>query len=138
MARPAGFNFFDTNALLGMYKLHLCSSEQIQMLMDHARIGTPPGSMSNAKHSLGTVLDIGAGEGGVTKSLVDLSSKVIATETAPYMAKRLRKKLRIEVWNEDVATTALGESASRDPHTFDTVAPILLCQGARYLVLAWP
>jgi len=129
-----GLDFFDINALLGMYPLHLCSVDQLRLLASHTkRFAEPP--------RFGRVLDVGAGEGGVTKILKELSSQLIATETSSRMAERLRRRAGVEVWNEDISHTAKSE---RQGERFDMITflnvldrasrPISLLRAAHHLL----
>ena len=94
---------FDINGLLGIYPLHLWTSDQLQQLMQHA-----VGRESSARFA--AVLDVGSGHGEVTTILRnavvnnDNGSKLVTTETSPVMAKRL-ENLGFECWNEDISMT---------------------------------
>lgn len=70
---------YDANGLLGMHPMRLLGTEQWRDLFAHA--GLVPRE---------TLLDIGAGDGGVTATLAPLVSRVVASETSGPMARRLR------------------------------------------------
>jgi len=74
----AFFSDFDANALLGMYPMHLVSTAQAEKLL-----GGRPG---------GALLDVGAGDGGVTAQIAPLFDEVFATEMSRAMAWRLRRR----------------------------------------------
>ena len=82
---------------LDIYPLHVLSEEQLQKLFRHA------GRDAQARR----MLDIGAGVGGVTKSVEKmLSCEVVCTEMSPAMAARLRDRQGFSaVWEEDVSDT---------------------------------
>ena len=94
---------FDINGLLGIYPLHLWTSEQLEQLFQHA-----VGRDSSARFA--SVLDVGSGHGEVTtilrNAVVDINhgGKLITTETSPVMAQKL-EQLGFECWNEDISTT---------------------------------
>ena len=94
---------FDINGLLGIYPLHLWTSDQLQQLMQHA-----VGSDSSARFT--SVLDVGSGHGEVTtilrNAVVDNKNggKLVTTETSPVMAQKL-EHLGFECWNEDISLT---------------------------------
>jgi SAM-dependent methyltransferase len=68
---------FDTNGLLGMYPLFVASTEHWQALL--GAIPVP------------RLLDVGAGSGGVTRTLQPLAEHVVTTELSRQMAERLRR-----------------------------------------------
>jgi SAM-dependent methyltransferase len=68
---------FDANGLLDMYPLHIASTEQWRVLL-----GEQP-----AKR----LLDVGAGYGGVTRTLLPFAEQVVATELSAPMARSLRR-----------------------------------------------
>jgi SAM-dependent methyltransferase len=72
---------FEVNARLGMYSLHLAGTDTFAALLDRA-VGTRGG-----------LLDVGAGTGEVTAALAPLFDRVVATETSPAMARRIRARL---------------------------------------------
>jgi SAM-dependent methyltransferase len=67
---------FDANGLLDMYPLFVASTEQWRALLGEARVAR--------------LLDVGAGSGIVTQTLVPLAERVITTELSSRMAARLR------------------------------------------------
>ena len=79
---------FDANALLGMYPMHLLSTEQWKALLE------PEKDLR--------LLDVGAGSGDVSLALAPLFCEVVTTEVSRAMAFRLRRRgLRCEL--RDVA-----------------------------------
>lgn len=94
------FSDFDVNGLLGIYPMHVLSTEQWLELF-----GERPG---------GHLLDIGAGRGDVTSALGACFDRVTATETSRMMVKRLARR-GYEVISGDVATGLGGR-------TFDAVS----------------
>jgi SAM-dependent methyltransferase len=68
---------FDANGLLDMYPLHVASSEQWRALL-----GEQPAQR---------LLDVGAGYGGVTRTLLPFAERVVATELSAPMARSLRR-----------------------------------------------
>ncbi|MBN1606520.1 MAG: methyltransferase domain-containing protein [Polyangiaceae bacterium] len=69
---------FDANGLLGMYPMHLVSTEQASRLLGPC--------------ARGRLLDIGAGSGDVTAELAPLFGEVVTTELSWTMARRLRRR----------------------------------------------
>jgi 2-polyprenyl-3-methyl-5-hydroxy-6-metoxy-1,4-benzoquinol methylase len=69
---------FDVNGLLGMYPMHLLSTEQWRELLGTAAIER--------------CLDVGAGSGDITQTLMPLCSQTEASETSAHMVRRLRKR----------------------------------------------
>jgi len=68
---------FDVNGLLDMYPLFVASTEHWRLLLGPQRIGR--------------LLDVGAGSGNVTRTLVPLAEHVVTTETSRNMVERLRR-----------------------------------------------
>jgi len=68
---------FDVNGLLDMYPLFVASTEQWQLLLGQQRVPR--------------LLDVGAGSGNVTRTLVPLAEHVVTTELSRQMAERLRR-----------------------------------------------
>lgn len=68
---------FDVNGLLDMYPLFVASTEQWQTLLGSARVPR--------------LLDVGAGSGGVTRTLQPLAEHIVTTELSRHMAERLRR-----------------------------------------------
>lgn len=94
---------FDANGVLGMYALHVASTEQWRTLLGPERIER--------------VLDIGAGSGGVTRRLLPLAEQVITTELSRPMARRLRR-MGLECHELDITEQDLPEPRPR----FDLVS----------------
>ena len=61
---------FDANGLLGMHPMRLLGTSQWRALFAHAE-----------RSPRSTLLDVGAGDGGVTATLAPLFHEVVATET---------------------------------------------------------
>lgn len=72
---------YDAYGLLGMYGMHLLSTQQARELL--------PASKQQGTTSL---LDVGAGEGAVTAALAPLFTDVIATEASRVLRHRLRQR----------------------------------------------
>lgn len=70
----------DANALVGRGSMHVLSMEQAGRLL-----GRSPGDA-------GTLLDVGAGDGGVTARLAPLFDSVVATEASGPMVRRLQER----------------------------------------------
>jgi SAM-dependent methyltransferase len=68
---------FDANGLLDMYALHVASTEQWRTLLGKQRVLR--------------LLDVGAGSGGVTRTLLPLADHVVTTELSAPMARSLRR-----------------------------------------------
>ncbi len=67
---------FDANGLLGMYPMHLVSQGQFTRLLGDVRRGS--------------LLDVGAGSGDVTRVVAPLFERVVVTELSKPMCRRLR------------------------------------------------
>lgn len=92
---------FNANALLGLYPMHLLSTDQARRLL----AGLSPRSL----------LDVGAGSGDITRQLAPIFSEVTTTETASFAARRLRRA-GLACVRTDLAD---GQGLGR---TFDVVA----------------
>jgi SAM-dependent methyltransferase len=68
---------FDINGLLGTYPMHVLGPAQWEHLLPDAS---------------GRLLDVGAGNGDVTRTLAPLFDDVTVVETSRYMARRLRRQ----------------------------------------------
>ncbi|HKO47289.1 MAG TPA: methyltransferase [Polyangiaceae bacterium] len=68
---------FDANGLLDMYPLFVASTEHWQLLLGQQRVVR--------------LLDVGAGSGNVTRTLLPLAEHVVTTELSRQMAARLRR-----------------------------------------------
>jgi 16S rRNA (adenine1518-N6/adenine1519-N6)-dimethyltransferase len=73
-----------------------------------------------------TVLEIGPGEGGLTKVLLEKARKVIAVEKDRKLVEFLKEKFkkeisegRLEVMNEDILRLELGKSSVNEPSERD-------------------
>ncbi|HEY4158611.1 MAG TPA: methyltransferase [Polyangiaceae bacterium] len=103
---------FDANGWLGMYPMHLASSEQWRTLL-----GDEP---------IASLLDVGAGSGAVTRALLPLCRDVLTTETSRPMARRLARS-GICCRRVDLALEPLGEE-----RRFDLVACLNVLDRASY------
>jgi SAM-dependent methyltransferase len=83
---------FDVNGWLDMYSLFLASSEHWRALLGERKARR--------------LLDVGAGAGKVTETLMPLTEHVVATELSAPMARRLRR-MGIECHELDLAEQAL-------------------------------
>jgi SAM-dependent methyltransferase len=79
---------FDANGMLDMYSLFLASSEQWRAVL--------------GAREAERLLDVGAGSGKVTQTLMPFAKQVTATELSPPMARRLRR-MGIECHEIDLA-----------------------------------
>jgi SAM-dependent methyltransferase len=68
---------FDANGLLDMYPLFVASTEHWRLLLGPERVAR--------------LLDLGAGSGNVTRTLLPLAEHVVTTELSRPMAERLRR-----------------------------------------------
>ncbi|CAK9070766.1 Methyltransferase-like protein 9 [Durusdinium trenchii] len=84
-------NEFDLQALLYPASSHLITKEQLEKLFSHAGMD---------RLAMETILDVGAGDGCITKHLRDLGASVVTTETSLGRACRLRMS-GYEVWCEE-------------------------------------
>jgi SAM-dependent methyltransferase len=71
----------NANTFLGMYKMHVLDTSNARQLLD-----VPLGD------TLGSLLDIGAGDGNVTVELSSLFDEVLATEASYWCSYRLKQK----------------------------------------------
>jgi SAM-dependent methyltransferase len=83
---------FDANGLLDMYPLHVASTAQWRALLGAQRVPR--------------LLDVGAGYGGVTRTLLPFAEHVVATELSQPMARSLRR-MGVECHALDVTSTDL-------------------------------
>jgi SAM-dependent methyltransferase len=83
---------FDVNGLLDMYPLFVASTEQWRLLLGPQKVGRS--------------LDIGAGSGNVTRTLLPLTEHLVTTELSRQMAERLRRS-GLECHELDLAEHAL-------------------------------
>ncbi len=91
---------YDVNGLLDMYPMYL--------------LGSPAWETLLTGQKRGTLLDVGAGDGGLTRYLAPLFREVTTTEASWAMARRLRKR-GYECWQQDIGETPL-------PYTYDCVS----------------
>ena len=117
--RWAGMSHFDANGLLNMYPLHLCSTDHLTALKAAAGVA----------NSWRSGLDVGAGDGRITKQLQPLfTDPLAATETSKWMTRRLRTA-GFSAWHGDLCaeggaaglSLALKQEES-EPCKFDVVA----------------
>ena len=73
---------YDANAALGMYAMHVLGTDAWRALLTAGGVALPGARL----------LDVGAGDGGVTETLAPLFSRVETTETSRGMARRLRAR----------------------------------------------
>jgi len=81
----------DTNALLGRGQMFVLSSNHFSQLLDiqASSLLAPPSDNTRPPKKL---LDVGAGDGGVTERIRHFFDQVHATEVSQYMCQRLRTK----------------------------------------------
>eukprot|EP00438_Fugacium_kawagutii_P015510 Skav201951 [mRNA] locus=scaffold103:15867:16922:- [translate_table: standard] len=89
-------NEFDLQALLYPAGSHLLTTRQLETLLTY----TKGDSVERLAPSEVRVLDVGAGDGCITKNLKALGLRLVATETSLGMATRLRMN-GYEVWCEE-------------------------------------
>jgi SAM-dependent methyltransferase len=92
---------FDVNGLLDMYSLFLASSEHWRTLLGERKVQR--------------LLDVGAGSGKVTQTLLPFAEQTVATELSAPMARRLRRR-GVECHQIDLAERELPGSG------FDLIA----------------
>ncbi len=90
---------YDAYGLLGMYPMHLLSTAQLERLLDD--------------HVGGTLLDVGAGDGGITARAAPLFERVAATEASRMLARRLRTR-RYRVIDHDLSSAPLPDGERFD------------------------
>ena len=83
---------FDANGLLDMYPLHVASTAQWRALLGAERVPR--------------LLDVGAGYGGVTRTLLPFAEHIVSTELSLPMARSLRR-MGVECHALDVTSTDL-------------------------------
>lgn len=93
-------NLYDANGLVGTHSMHVLSEGHWRALLGEA-------------HQGGRLLDIGAGDGEVTKRAKPLFDEIVTTELSGPMAKRLRKH-GFECHEVDLAHQALPVSGDFD------------------------
>jgi SAM-dependent methyltransferase len=91
---------YDVNGLLEMYPMYLLGTDSWKTLL--------------GGHTGGTLLDVGAGDGGLTQHLAPLFAEVSTTESSWAMARRLRQR-GYTCWRRDIGEAPL-------PTTFDCVS----------------
>jgi SAM-dependent methyltransferase len=85
------FSVTDTNAMLGRGQMFVLSTAQCRDLLAGA-LGAADGGDASLPPRRLTLLDVGAGDGGVTSRLEPLFSSVSATEVSRAMARRLEAR----------------------------------------------
>lgn len=97
VVRPAlslfGWSNTDIHGYLQTGGMHLLSTKQIRTLL---KLGEA--------ESLGVVLDIGAGDGGVTSYIEPLFREVVATDVSDVMVERLRSRGYESFCTDDITT----------------------------------
>lgn len=82
-----------TNALLGTGQMFVLSTEQARRLLAPPDAPTRRATMEAAGSvRLGRLLDVGAGDGGVTARMAPLFDEVRATEVCPRMVRAIRRR----------------------------------------------
>lgn len=79
------------NALLGTGSMFVLSRVHMQTLLEFAR-GLPPSVDPEMRAAGGRLLDVGAGDGGVTERVAPLFDEVHATEVCPRMVREVRRR----------------------------------------------
>jgi SAM-dependent methyltransferase len=106
----------DANALVGRGAMHVLSTEQARLLLRR------PGEQCE-----GVLLDVGAGDGGVTSRLAPLFQHVVATEASAPMARRLQQR-SFALALHTLETTAAGLRAAA-PASLAEPVNRALCEG---------
>lgn len=88
---------YDVDGWLGTHPMHLLGTASWRALLASDHLG-------------GALLDVGAGNGGVTAALAPLFERSVATETSTPMVRRLRAR-GIEAHRVDLAAEALPGGA---------------------------
>jgi len=109
----------DANALLGLAQMHVLTTEQARTLLEH---GADPGARSAPGPR--RLLDVGAGDGTVTRQLAPLADEVVTTEVSAGMVRRLRRGGHRCAATGDLTPAALGAALGEDTpaEPFDLVA----------------
>lgn len=91
---------FDINGLLNIYPMHVLGTEQWRYLLEQAPLVRAEGAR---------LLDVGAGNGDVTRALAPLFDSVATTEMSSAMAFRLRRR-GFRCFRQDVTSQGVPES----------------------------
>eukprot|EP00906_Rhabdomonas_costata_P027389 RCo038906 len=102
---------YDVTGITGTSKMFLLSHEHWKKLL--LPPPQPEGSPESDSPSLGKLLDVGAGDGGVTAHLAGLFRAVEATETSRVLAWALARK-GYRVWDSDIAEKGVPPSKPFD------------------------
>jgi len=110
LRRYLRWSLTDVNALLGRGQMFVLSTEQAKELLQ-------------IKNRGGSLLDVGAGDGGVTARLSPLFSHVTCTEVSAPMCRRLKARTGVvnEVFKTDSLSASQGSPFNRD-NSFDVVS----------------
>ena len=115
----------EANAILGRGKMFVFSDAHVETLMRACGEGAGGGWF----------LDVGAGEGEVTRTLARRFAGTCATESSPGMASRLREKGFDVVLESDTVENVVRETRARGGDVsedgFDVVAALNLCDRVR-------
>lgn len=122
---------FDLQSWLYPPACHLATTDQLLRLFDACGLSEP----------VPKALDIGSGDGCLTKSLRPLCRELTVAETSRGMARRLQRQGH-QVWREDIAETAASRAKSSGGfslvsmfNVLDRAAcPVKMLRGARQLV----
>ena len=82
----------DANALLGRGQMFVLSTQHVAELLQISSLSSSFTMSSSMNPPYRTLLDIGAGDGGVTSRLQPLFSSITATEVSTGMVRRLRSR----------------------------------------------
>lgn len=99
----------DANAMLGRGQMFVISSQQARELLAGAVAGQSPSHLK--------LLDVGAGDGGVTSRLAPMFGSIHATEVSAPMCKRLKSR-----GYEVTRTFTLASHVFPADHVFDVVS----------------
>eukprot|EP00300_Choanocystis_sp_HF-7_P022107 c21246_g1_i1.p1 GENE.c21246_g1_i1~~c21246_g1_i1.p1 ORF type:complete len:340 (+),score=60.84 c21246_g1_i1:56-1021(+) len=99
----------DTNALLGRGQMHVITTHQFLTLMKNVQDRIPlQTEMSEIDKANQWLLDVGAGDGQVTQQFSDFFGRVVTTEVATNMCRRLRQRGFECIQTAQLSREALG------------------------------
>lgn len=115
----------DANALLGRGQMHVLTTEQARRLLGHWE-GPSERDSGESAATVGPwrMLDVGAGDGNVTRQLAPLVDEVVTTEVSTGMVRRLRAGGFRCAETVDLTPAGLGAALGEDSPSepFDLVA----------------
>eukprot|EP01088_Endostelium_zonatum_P005221 TRINITY_DN16727_c0_g1_i1.p1 TRINITY_DN16727_c0_g1~~TRINITY_DN16727_c0_g1_i1.p1 ORF type:complete len:293 (-),score=40.08 TRINITY_DN16727_c0_g1_i1:112-990(-) len=100
------YSLTDTNAMLHRGQMFVLSSAQLSQLL------ATDGNDKKYKNQL----DIGAGDGNVTKQFLPICKNIVTTEVSTYMVKRLKEKGFLSLQTADVSQDSLYKTLLQHNH----------------------